>query len=385
MFKFLPLLWASLQRKRLRTWLTLSSIVVAFLLFGVLQTMRAALTGSAELAGVDRLMTIHKISLIQPLPRSYLNRVLSVDGVRTATALSWFGGVFQEDRNQIAAMAVDPETFFEVYPEYELSDEARAAFAADRTAAIVGEIVAQRFGWKVGDTIPMRSNIYTKSDGGNVWDLKVVGIYTTTNNSDNQGVYFDYDYLNESRSFGRDDIGWIVTRVANPDQSADIARKIDGLFANSSTETKTNTEKAFVQAFANQMGNIGAIVTAVASAVFFTLLLVIANTISQSVRERTNELAVMKTLGFSSFNVTALVLAESLLLTVMGAAIGLGIAALAAQGLAKALAQFFPALGLPPETFVLGGVIAVVLGAIAGALPSAQAWQLRIVDALRRG
>lgn len=384
MFKFLPLLWASLQRKRLRTWLTLASIIVAFLLFGVLQTMRAALTGGANLAGVDRLMTIHKVTLIQPLPSSYLNRVRSIDGVRVATSLNWFGGVYQDDRNQIPVMTVDPEAFFQVYPEYQLPPEQLANFKADRTAAIVGEMVAQRFGWKVGDTIPMRSNIYTNKSGGNVWDMKVAGIYKTTNNTDNQSVYFHYDYLNEARTFGRDDIGWIVTRLKNPDDSAEIARKIDALFANSSTETKTSTEKAFIQGFANQMGNIGAIVTAVASAVFFTLLLVIANTISQSVRERTNELAVMKTLGFSSFSVTALVLAESLLLTLLGAATGLGLAALTAQGLAKALAQFFPALGMPPATLALGAAIAVILGVIAGALPSAQAWQLKIVDALRK-
>ncbi|HEU4486931.1 MAG TPA: FtsX-like permease family protein [Povalibacter sp.] len=382
--KYLHLLWANLQRKRLRTWLTLASIVVAFLLFGVLQTMRAALTGGASLAGVDRLMTIHKVSLIQPLPASYLNRVRAVEGVRVATSLNWFGGVYQDDRNQIPVMTIDPETFFQVYPEYQLPDEQLKAFRGDRTAAIAGEVVAKRFGWKVGDTIPMRSNIFTRKDGGNVWDMKLAGIYTTTNNSDNQTVYFHYDYLNESRTFGKDDIGWIVSRVANPDQSAEIARRIDALFANSSTETKTSTEKAFIQGFANQMGNIGAIVTAVASAVFFTLLLVIANTIGQSVRERTNELAVMKTLGFSSFNVMAMVLAESMLLTVLGAAIGLGLAALLSGALAQMLQQFFPALGMPPVTYVIGAVIALLLGALAGALPATQAWQLKIVDALRK-
>lgn len=382
--KYLHLLWANLQRKRLRTWLTIASIVVAFLLFGVLQTMRAALTGGASLAGVDRLMTIHKVSLIQPLPSSYLNRVRAIDGIRVATSLNWFGGVYQEDRNQLPVMTVDPETFFAVYPEYQLPPDQQAAFLNDRTAAIVGEIPAKKFGWKVGDTIPMRSNIFTNTNGSTVWDMKIAGIYTTTNNSDNQSIYFHYDYLNEARTFGRDNIGWIVTRVADPSRSAEIARKIDALFANSSTETKTSTEKAFIQGFANQMGNIGAIVTAVASAVFFTLLLVIANTISQSVRERTNELAVMKTLGFSSFNVTAMVLAEALLLTLLGAAIGLGLASLLSVGLAQALAQFFPALGMPPSTFAIGAAIAVVLGALAGALPSAQAWQLKIVDALRK-
>lgn len=381
--KFLHLLWSNLQRKRLRTWLTLASIVVAFLLFGILQTMRAALTGGADLAGVDRLITIHKVSLIQPLPQSYLNRVRGVEGVRVAMSQDWFGGVYQDDRNQIVAMTADPDLFFEVYPEYRLPEEQRAAWRNERTAAIVGPVIAERFGWKVGDTIPVRSNIYTKADGSNTWDMKIVGIYETSN-GDNQSLYFQYDYLNESRSFGRDTIGMIVMRIADPDNSAAIAKTVDSMFANSSTETKTATEKAFVQGFANQMGNIGAIVTAVASAVFFTMLLVIANTMGQSVRERTNEIGVMKTLGFSSFQVTALVLAESLLLTVIGAAIGLGIAALAANGLGKAMQQFFPLLGMPTSTFVIGAALALGLGALAGALPCAQAWQLKIVDALRK-
>ncbi|HEY6642002.1 ABC transporter permease [Povalibacter sp.] len=381
--KFLPLLWSNLQRKRLRTWLTLASIVVAFLLFGILQTMRAALTGGADLAGVDRLVTINKVSIIQPLPQSYLNRVRSVEGVRIAMSQDWFGGIFQDDRNQIAALTVDPKIFFEVYPEYSLPEAQRAEWQADRAGAIVGSAVAERFGWKAGDTIPLRSNIWTKSDGSSTWDLKIIGIYSTSN-GDNSSLYFQYDYLNEARSFGRNNIGMIVMRIADPSRSADIARKVDEQFANSSTETKTSTEKAFVQGFANQMGSIGTIVTAVSSAVFFTMLLVIANTMGQSVRERTNELAVMKTLGFSSFQVTAMVLAEALLLTVLGAAIGLGVAAMAAMSLGQAIQQFFPTLGMPANTYIIGAVLAIGLGAIAGALPCAQAWQLKIVDALRK-
>jgi len=383
MFKYLPLLWSNLQRKRLRTWLTLASIVVAFLLFGILQTMRAALTGGADLAGVDRLVTIHKISIIQPLPQSYLNRVRGVEGVRLAMSQDWFGGVYQEDRNQVAALTVDPKLFFDMYPEYTLPEEQQAAWRADRTAAIVGSAIAQRFGWKAGDTIPLRSNIYTRQDGSNVWDMKIAGIYETSN-GDTQSLYFHNDYLNESRAFGRDTIGMIVMRIADPEKSAQIASAVDAMFANSSAETKTATEKAFVQSFANQMGNIGAIVTAVATAVFFTMLLVIANTMGQSVRERTNELAVMKTLGFSSGQVTVMVLAEALLITLLGAAIGLLVAGLAAAGIGKGLQQFFPLLGMPAQTYVIGAVVAIALGALAAVLPCMQAWQLKIVDALRK-
>jgi putative ABC transport system permease protein len=306
--KYLPLLWSNLQRKRLRTWLTLASIVVAFLLFGILQTMKAALTGGAELAGADRLIAMNKVTFVQPLPESYLTRIRGIEGVKVATPYSWFGGVYQDDRNQVFTFAVDPETFLQVYPEYELTDEERSAWISDRAGVIVGKTTADRFGWKVGDTIPLRSNIYSNQDGTQIWQMNVRAIFSASN--DSAGLYFHHEYLDEARTFGQDSIGMIVLRVDDPNRSVEIADKIDALFANSSSETKTDNEKAFAQAWANQMGNIGALVTAVASAVFFTLLLVIANTMGQSVRERTNELAVMKTIGFARGSVTGLVLAE---------------------------------------------------------------------------
>jgi putative ABC transport system permease protein len=382
MLKYLPLLWANLNRKRLRTWLTLASIVVAFLLFGLMQMLRVALTGSADLAGVDRLVTMHKMSLIQPLPESYLGRVRGVEGVKAAVPHMWFGGVYQEDRNQLPVMTADPEAFFDVYTEYKLTPEQKQAWFRERTGAIVGKVVAQRFGWKEGDSIPMRSNIWQQSDGSNVWPMKIVAIYDATN-GDNQSIYFHHKYFDESRSFGKGSIGWVGVRVTDPNASADIARKIDALFANSSAETKTATEKAFMQGFANQMGNIGALLTAVAAAVFFTMLLVTANTMGQSIRERLNEIGVLKTLGFSGPAVTALVFGESLLLTALGGLIGLGLASLFAEGLGAALQQFFPVIGVPASAFVIGVALIVVLGALAAALPCYQAARLKIVDALR--
>lgn len=382
--KYLPLLWANLGRKRVRTTLTIASIVIAFLLFGLLQTMKAALTGGAELAGVDRLMTIHKISLIQPLPASYLNRIRSVEGVKIATSQDWFGGIYQDDRNQIAAFAVEPELFFEVYPEYLLPAEHKQSWISDRTGIIVGQAIAQRFGWKVGQKISLRSNIFTNSNGSTAWDFNVSGIYTASN-GDLQSVYFHYEYFNESRTFGRDNIGYVVMRIDNPDRAAEIAGRVDAMFANSSAETKTSTEKAFIQGFANQLGNIGALITWVASAVFFTMLLVTANTMGQSIRERINEIGVMKTLGFSSASVTALVLGEAVLITALGGVIGLALAALLATGLATALQQFFPTLGMPREAWGTGGVLIVTLGVLAALLPCYQAFRLKIVDALRKG
>ncbi|HEX7116208.1 MAG TPA: ABC transporter permease [Steroidobacter sp.] len=383
MLKYLPLLWANVMRKPLRSVLTLLSIVVAFLLFGLLQTLRMALTGSPELAGVDRLITIHKVSIIQSLPESYLNRIRSVEGVKVATPLDWFGGIYQDERNQIAAMAADPETFFETYTEYSLSEEEKRAWKQDRTGAIVGNVLAERYGWKRGDTIPLRSNIWQKQDGSAAWPVKIVGIYTAEN-GDNQSLYVHHEYLDESRLYGKDTIGWVAVRLEDPDRAAEVARKIDAMFANSSTETKTTTEKAFIQGFANQMGDIGSLVTMVAAAVFFTMLLVTANTMGQSIRERLSEIAVLKTLGFSGAGVTTMVLAESILVTAIGGAIGLAIAALAALEAGRALQQFFPVIGMPASTYAIGAILVVGLGALAAALPCAQAARLRIVDALRK-
>jgi putative ABC transport system permease protein len=382
--KYLPLLWANLQRKRVRTMLTLASIIIAFLLFGLLQTMKAALTGGAELAGVDRLMTIHKISLIQPLPASYLNRIRGVSGVKIATSQDWFGGIYQEDRNQVAAFAVEPELFFEVYPEYSLPAEHKAAWLGDRGGIIVGEDIAARFDWKVGQKIALRSNIFTNKNGTTAWDFNVSGIYKATN-GDRSSVYFHYNYFNESRTFGKDTIGYVAMRIDDPAHATAIAAKVDALFANSSTETKTSTEKAFIQGFANQLGNIGALITAVASAVFFTMLLVSANTMGQSIRERINEIGVMKTLGFSNTSVTTLVLGEALLITAIGGLIGLGLATVLSGAVAKVAQQFFPTLGMPTEAWIIGVILIVVLGVLAALLPCSQAFRLKIVDALRKG
>jgi len=312
MFKHLPLLWANLGRKKLRTGLTLASIVVAFLLFGLMQTLRVALTGSPEMAGVDRLITIHKVAIINPIPLAYLSRVRALPGVKYATSQAWFGGIYQEDKNQLAALAVDVPSFFLVYNDYTLPPDQKKAFEQDRTAMIVGSAVAERFKWKIGDTVPIRSNIWTKKDGSNVWPMKIAGIYTATT-GDNQSIYFHQEYLDESRTIGKNTFHMIIERLEDRNRSAEIARNIDALFANSSTETKTATESAFIQGFANQMGNIGALITGVAAAVFFTMLLVTANTMGQSIRERLNEIGVMKTLGYSNFIVSSLVIGEALL------------------------------------------------------------------------
>jgi putative ABC transport system permease protein len=386
MLKFLPLFFASLRRKPIRTSLTIASIIVAFLLFGLLKTMQNALELGADLAGVDRLATMHKMSLIQNFPLAYLNRIRGVDGVVQAVGFVWMGGIYQDERNQLSAQATEPEAFLEVYSEYKLPPEQRADWLSDRASMIVGKSVAERFGWKIGDTVPVRSSFYRKADGGgDTWDMRLAGIYEATN-GDSSSLFFHYDYLNESlpRNGGRDSLVWIIMKIRNPDEAQQVSAAVDALFANSPAETKTSTERAFVQGFANQMGDIATIVTAVASAVFFTMLLVTANTMAQSVRERTNEIAVLKTLGFTKQTIAGLVLTESFVITALGGVIGLGVAALFTDSIADLLAQFFPVLGIPTSAYVTGAVLIVALSLLAGLLPSLEASRLKITDALRK-
>jgi len=386
MFKFLPLFFATLRRKPIRTSLTVASIIVAFLLFGLLKTMESALALGADLAGVDRLATMHKMSLIQNFPLAYLNRIRSVDGVVEAAGFVWMGGIYQDERNQVAAQATEPEAFLTVYPDYKLTPEQRADWLSDRTSMIVGKALADRFGWKVGDTVPIRSSFYRKADGGSdTWDMRLAGIYEATN-GDTSSLFFHYDYLNEAlgRNAGRDSLVWVVMKIRDPAESQQVSAAVDALFANSPAETKTATERAFIQGFANQMGDIATIVTAVASAVFFTMLLVTANTMAQSVRERTNEIAVLKTLGYTKQTIAGLVLTESFLITAVGGIVGLGIAALFTDSIADLLAQFFPVLGIPTSAYVTGGVLIVALSLLAGLLPSMEASRLKITDALRK-
>jgi len=382
MLKFLPLFISNLRRKPVRGGLTLASIAVAFMLFGVLRTLQGALELGADLAGADRLITMHRMSLVQLFPRSYLNRIDAVEGVTAAASFNWFGGTYQNDRNQVAAQSTDPDRFFDVYPEYEMPDEQKADWAADRGSMIVGKVLAERYGWQIGETVPLRSVYYQRSDGTNSWDFRIAGIYDASN-GDNSSAYFHWDYLNQS--IGEPNlIGFVGLRVDDPERIMEVANRIDKQFTNSPAETKTDTERAFIQGFANQMGDIGAIVAAVVTAVFFTILLVAGNTMAQSVRERTSEFAVLKTLGYSSVSVSLMVLIEAFAVTLLGAVIGLGLAAVSATQLSAALQQFFPVISMPPSTYTIGAVLVVALATLSAAIPSLQAGRLRITDALRK-
>jgi putative ABC transport system permease protein len=383
MFRFLPLLLANLRRRTPRSVFTLLSIAVAFLLFGLLAAVKNGFEASGNLAGVDRLITMAKVSIVQPLPISYLQRIASVPGVKLVTHSTWFGGHYQNESNVIIAYPVPPESYLEMYPEFLLPPAQKERWLHDRVGAIVGRALADSHGWKVGDRIPLRSDIYAHIDGSYIWDFVLDGIYDNKDPSgDLSSFFFHYDYLDEARNIGKGTVGWYIMRIADPTQSAQVGAAIDALFTNSSAETKTGSEKAFVQGFAKQTGDIGAIVTAIGIAVFFTMLLVSANTMAQSVRERTNEVAVLKTLGFTDPAVLALVIGESLLLTVVGGAIGIAGAMLAVGRLGTALSEYLSAFLLTPQALAVAVLLMVGLGVVAGLLPAVRAARLRIVDGL---
>ena len=378
--KYLPLLWSSLWRKKVRTIFTLLSVFVAFLLFGLLMTIRTAFSFGVDIAGLDRLVLIHKVSLIMPLPISYLERLRATEGVALVSHQTWFGGVYQDPSNFFAQMAVEPESFLKVYPEFRLPADQSAAWAADRQGAIVGVDLARRFNWKIGDRIPIQGTIWQPKTE---WAFNIVGLYDGDQGVDKTQFFFRYDYLDENRREGDGLVGWYVVKIDDPSQAQAMGARFDGMFANSSAETKTTTEKGFVEGFAKQVGDIGAIMIAIVGAVLFTMLLVAANTMAQSVRERTSEVGVLKTLGFSGARILALVLGESVLIAVLGGGAGLGLAWLLVQQ-GDPTGGMLPVFMLPARDVALGAALVVLLGLVAGAWPAASAMHLKITDALRR-
>jgi putative ABC transport system permease protein len=383
--KFLPLVWRNLLRRKVRTIFTVLSIFTAFVLFGVLMALRAAFSMGIELAGADRLMILNKISLIMPLPESYGERVRAIEGVTEVTHANWFGGYYRETRNTFANMAVEPESWLRMYPEFQLPGEQKKAWLADRQGAIVGADTARRFGWKIGDRIPLEATIFRRPDG-RAWEFTIDGIYDSpVKGTDKTQLFFHYEYLSEVlRDVGMSgQVGWYVIKVADPDRSPEIARKVDAMFTNSPAETKTDSEKAFVAGFAKQIGNVGLITQLVAAAAILMILLITANTMAQSIRERTGELAVLKTLGFGDGRVLSMVLLESCFIALLGGGVGLTVSwFLVALG--DPTGGFLPTFYFPVRDLILGVVLVLGLGVISGAFPAWQAGRLRIVDALRR-
>jgi putative ABC transport system permease protein len=381
----LHLLWRNLTRKKVRTTFTFLSIVVAFFLFGLLMAVRNGFDAGIQIAGQNRLLTIDKVSIIQLLPERYLLEIERTPGVARATHATWFGGIYKDPKNFFPQIAVVPGPYLDIYPEFLLPADRREAFERTRSGAIAGRKLAARFGWKVGDTIPIVPTFWRPQDGGPAeFRFDLVGIYTGDRpDVDETQFFFHHKYLME-RMGDLGLVGWYVVEVEDPERAVEVARAIDARFANSPNETKTTTEKAFMQSFAKQIGDTGAILSAISAIVFFVILLIAGNTMAQAVRERTSELGVLKTLGFTDGGVLTMVMAESLLLAVTGGATGLALIWLAAPKIYPLVEMFLPVFYVPRATIVTGLALAAALGAVSGAIPAWNAMRLRIVDALRR-
>jgi putative ABC transport system permease protein len=329
------------------------------------------------------LVVRHKVSIIQLLPESYKARMGRIPGVALATHQTWFGGIYQDPKNFFMQCPVVPEEFLEIHPELVLAPAQKQAWLQMRSGAIVGRKTADRFHWKLGDRVPIQSTIWARPDGSRIWDFDIVGIYDGKDkNTDTTALFFRYDFFDEGRGFGKGQVGWYTVRVRDPERAAEVAKRVDEEFENSAAETKTEPEGAFVQAWTKQIGDIALITTAILSAVFFTILLVTGNTMSQAVRERTGELGVLKAIGFTNGQVLLLVMTESCLLAMLGGVLGLGLAWLiVSRGDPTGM---LPLYFLPARSLAAGLGLSAALGVATGIFPALGAMRLRVADALRR-
>jgi putative ABC transport system permease protein len=379
----LTLVRKNLFRKKLRFSLLFFSIMIAFLLYGMLASIKTVLETGGDSNNANRMVTMNKVNFTQPLPIAYLNRIRAIPGIAAATHNNWFGGYFQKERNFMVVFAVEPESYLQVYPEIVLSAAERANFLKERTAILVGKQEADKYGWKVGQTIPLFSNIYQQNNGSRSWNFKIAGIWTSVKkNQPSNFSIFNWEYFNETRSFGKDMTGNITFLTTDSKMNAVVKQRIDSNFANSPYATDTVTEQQFAAAFAGQLGNIGAIISLVVGASFITILIIVGNTMVMSVRERTREIGIMKTLGFSVTRIMAMIIGESLLVALIGGLSGLllaylGVTALAASGT-------LTGISIPGSVWASGIGWMLLLGLLTAAVPAYNALKLNIVTALGR-
>lgn len=382
--KYWELVIASLLRRKLRTALTVLSFAVALFLFCALGIVQLAFEPT-HLSGNYQLLVLNRVSVILPLPVAYQARILRIPGVKNATYATWFGAVYQDARNRFVQFAVDVDTWRASVPEAIVADDQWAAFAADREGCIVGEQLAQRFGWKLGDRIPLTGSRYAGA-----WEFNIRGIYTGRAEDDLAQFWFHYDLLDERQQL-KGLVGWYTVTVESPDVGGQVIKAIDTEFANSAWETKTTTVKEAVSAYGKSLGNIRALLRVVGAIVFVTLLLVSGNVIAIAVRERRREIAVLKAMGFGDRLLLTLVIVESMSIALLGGLVGLGLAKLLAMALAKLLAIYgdptnsiIPYLYLPASTAALALASTLLVGLLAGVVPAVSAVRLRVAETLRR-
>lgn len=380
------LIYKNLTRKKMRLFLTTFAIFIAFLIFGAVMSLRSALNAGVEMSADNRLVVVHKTSFTNPLPYAYVNKVKAIDGVKDVTHANWFGGYYQQPANQVISFAVDPKSYMTVYPELLVEPEQLSRWYKNQTGILVGERIAKANNWKVGDRIPLSSNIFSQKTGGQTWEFEINGIFKgDAEKIDTSYVLFHYKYFIETQSFGGDNIGWLILSTIDAALNEQVAKAIDTEFANSNNETDTSTEQAFNKAFIDQIGNIGLIIFGVVFMAFFTILIVVGNTMVLAIRERTNEIAVLKTLGFASGRIFKMVLIESCLLAFLGGMLGIGAAYILVTGASEQMARFLPNLVLDQNVVLQALAYMLAMGLITGIAPAISALRLNIITAFSRG
>ena len=379
------LIWRNLWRKPIRTVFTMLAILVVFFLFTLLEGLRIAFTLSDVGAEAEeRLLSSNKVSLVMPLPEAYQSRIARIEGIEAVSHASWFGAAYQ-DNLEFAQYPVEPEQYLALNPEIELPEEQKQAWLANRIGAIVGRPVANEYGWKVGDRVPLVSTIWPRNNGSFVWEFDIAGIFEDTSEGMNAGVLlFHYDYFDEARGFGKGTVGWYVSKGDGSVPINDLMAAIDAEFVNSPAETKTSTEAVFAQQYAKQFGNIGLIVTLILAAVVFMILLVTGHTMAQSVRERIHEMGVLKTLGFNSRGILGMTVAEGLLMVIPAGVVAMALGVETLNVVANEMGSIFPSgLGIGAYSLVLGLglMLAIALGSVLP--PVIRVLRLDIVALLR--
>jgi putative ABC transport system permease protein len=379
--KYLPLIWAGLWRKRTRTVLTLLCVVVAFALFGLLHGFTAAIDGIIEQMSDTRLRSMSRVNITQPLPLAHRARMETVPGVEEVSYYNFFAGYYQDRSNSVQVGAIDVASFNVVYPDIQMDPKYVDAMLHTRNGALVGEDLAAQRGWKIGDRIPLGSAVWARKDGAEAWDFEIVGSYRSPSGKvPTNELWVNYDYFDEARAAANGTVTLYFIKIHDSGRSAEIAEQIDALFANSTSETQTQSEKDWLRAQIAQIGDIGFFVNAIIAAVMFALLFVTGNTMTQSVRERIPELAVLKTYGFGDTAVMGLVLTEAVVLCSVAAALGIGIAAVLIPPIFREIGA--GGLNLPLPVVALGIGLSVAFAVLSASLPALRAQRLSIVDAL---
>lgn len=383
----LGLIFAGLGRKPLRTGLLVFAIFIAFLIYGVLAAFQSSLENPVGPSSSNRLVTSNKINFTLPLPVAYASRIAAVEGAADVSYSMWFGGYYQEPKNFLLTFAIDPESYTRIYSDFVMPPEQRKAFLDNRDSVMVGSAVAKQYGWKLGQQIPLSSNIWRRSDGGSTWPVVIRAIYEgATPQTSASSVFVHFKYLDEARTFGNDTVSNILIVTKDPKLNDDVAKKVDALFENSRAESETLSESVFNAAFINQQGNIGLIILGVTGAAFVTILLIVGNAMAGAIRERTGEIAVMKTVGFKSSRIARIVVGETVLLALIGGMLGLGLASLIIPAVRNApgLGQFFGRLAMTPTIALTAVGLMALLGLITGAIPAFNAMRVNVIAAFRR-